>query len=262
MASNNIYKIHPKFGGSNTTQGLSSMNTISLGNITLGGITNDFFNNQFVKKYEIIDSVEDLLVLSCAWHRIRKTNQPTRPSIISLVSQELFQSITQEDRDLAAEVRDYYSKKLMVLVLKEQRLTPFRQDLNIFLHNDPKKFTENFMPLVYRLPEFYEYDKKFDEMKPQFETKMPPGYKTLSVKLCKLSSVHKIRKHNKNTKVTEYWFKGDDNYAYKFSIDPVNMLTPIWDREFESGLVTGTFNTFLDSRDGFPFYAIKNIVQI
>lgn len=259
MTTSNVYKIRP--GGNiigNPQHTLGS--TITLGNLTLGN--SDFMNNQYVKKYEIIETVEDLLVLSCAWHRIRKTNQPIRAVISSLMSEQLFQNIEPEDHTKASEIRDYYSKKLMVLVLKEHRLTPFRQDLNTFLNSDSKKFTENFIPLVYRLPEFYEYDKKFDELKTQFESKIKGSHRSLEVKLCNLTSVHKFRKSNKHSKIDEYWFKGDDGYGYRFAVDPSNMLAPLWNREFDSGSLTGTFNVYLEIRDGFPYYKIRNIVQI
>lgn len=274
MTTSNIYNIRPSMKisrpntigiNANLAQGLTAPGNINLGNLSLANITlgnNDFFNNQYVKKYEIIETAEDLLVLSCAWHRIRKSNQPIRASISSLMSEQLFQNIEPEDHTHASEIRDYYSKKLMVLVLKEQRLTPFRQDLNTFLNSDSKKFTENFIPLVYRLPEFYNYDKKFDELRPQFESKITGEYRTMTVKLCTLTSVHKFRKNSKHVKMDEYWFKGDDGYAYRFALDPSNMLSPLWQREFDNGSLTGTFNVYMEIRDGFPYYKIRNIVQI
>lgn len=266
MALNNVYKIRPNGTviGSNPPPHNITLGNLSppIGTLTLNSLNNDFLNNQYVKKYEIIETAEDLLVLSCAWHRIRKTNQPIRTSISSLMSEQLFQHIEPEDHTHASEIRDYYSKKLMVLVLKEHRLTPFRQDLNTFINGDSKKFTENFIPLSYRLPEFYEYDKKFDELKPQFESKITDDYRTMSVKLRTLTSVHKFRKSNRHSKVDEYWFKGDDGYAYRLGVDPSNMLSPLWQREFDRGTVTGTFNLHMDSRDGFPYYKIRNIVQI
>lgn len=266
MTTSNIYKIRPGhtansiIGMPQHTFTLSNPSPLTMGNITLG--TNDFTNNQYVKKYEIIETAQDLMVLSCAWYRIRKTNQPIRPAISSLMSEQLFQNIEPEDHAKASEIRDYYSKKLMVLVLKEHRLTPFRQDLNTFLNGDSKKFTENFIPLVYRLPEFYEYDKKFDELKTQFESKIKGEHRSLEVKLCNLTSVHKFRKSSKHSKIDEYWFKGDDGYAYRFVVDPSNMLAPLWNREFDSGTLAGTFNVHMENRDGFPFYKIRNIVQI
>lgn len=261
MALNNVYKIRPSGNIVGIPQHTFNVgNTITLGNLTLGN--NDFMNNQYVKKYGIIETVEDLLVLSCAWYRIRKSNQPIRAAISSLMSEQLFQNIEPEDHAKASEIRDYYSKKLMVLVLKEHRLTPFRQDLNTFLNSDSKKFTENFIPLVYRLPEFYEYDKKFDELKTHFESKIKGAHRSLEVKLCNLTSVHKFRKSNKHSKIDEYWLKGDDGYAYRFAVDPSNMLAPLWNREFDSGSLSGTFNVYLEIRDDFPYYKIRNIVQI
>jgi len=127
-------------------------------------------NTEYVKKYEVFETTEDILALSVTWHRMRSSlshkinmiapdNRPTK-----LTDSVLFREMIQEDKDRADIIRDYYSKKLMVITLREQRISKFRKDLSTFVHGDNKVVKEEMMPLIYRLPEFYEYDMGFDEM--------------------------------------------------------------------------------------------------
>ena len=139
-----------------------SINTISLS--SLSGYNNDFefaFNDN-VKKYEIFEVSQDLLVLSTCWYRLRKEKKAS--NISKLTDNTLFINIIDEDRIFAGTIRDYYSKKILVWKLKNNRLTSFRQDLSEFINTDGKKFKETMMPLAYRLPEFYEYDIEFEKI--------------------------------------------------------------------------------------------------
>jgi hypothetical protein len=117
--------------------------------------------------------------------------------------------------------------------LKEVRMSAYRQDLNEFIHGDSKKFTEKMLPIVFRLPEFYEYDVEFDKFKQglnleinQFET---VGTKK---KTSTLRPVKSFYKNNKRTKQFEYWLKDDRGNAHMIVIEPKNPLKHIWDKMF------------------------------
>ena len=151
--------------------GHGQLSSIGLGNLTLGGsVSQHEMDSIFVrpgtqvKRYEVFESPEDLLVLSVVWHKMRKAGNQVIPRPMNLTDNILFENIEPCDRERAKEIRDYYSKKFMVFTLKEQKLTAFRKDLNSFIHSDGLIFKETMMPLVYRLPEFYEYDIGFDDM--------------------------------------------------------------------------------------------------
>jgi hypothetical protein len=114
------------------------------------------------KRYEVFELKEDVLVLSATWKRLRNEKK-FQGSISKLVDHTLFSEIQPEDREQANSIRDYYSKKVMMLKLKGKRLTNFREDLNSFIHSDGTMVKEGMFPLVYRLPEFYEYDRTIDD---------------------------------------------------------------------------------------------------
>lgn len=239
---------------------------------TMGGYSSSgiFGNNPRVKKYEIIETHEDLLAMSCAWYRIRqeiksKDNKKIYPTITSLLSNELFDIVTTEDKEKASVIRDYYSKKLMMLTLMEIRLTSFRSDLNEYIQSNGKKFVEKMVPMVYRLPEFYEYDMAFekikDKIKPEFDQDskrfLNSHQKALGIVLHPITS---LKRENRKIKGTEYWMKSEDEkYAFCIPILDQNPLKAIWEQIFFTKNKI-SFNTDLAPhiRDGLHYYNLKN----
>ncbi len=256
---------------SNTNQRMNT-GTISLGNVlgnlnlTLGGDTKYNFNPN-VKKYEVFETTEDLLALSCAWYRLRQERKDSGKlplTISNMLSEQLFSCVIEQDRMKANEIRDYYSKKLMVLTLKDQRLTPFRQDLNDFLHGDSKKFVEKYIPMVYRLPEFYLNDLDFDEVKREFEKQVPRNSDSKSVAKTSrtLTPVLKLTKNSKSHgKVFEYWMKDSGSHAYCFKLRPDNTLLGLWDSSFSNDQISLSFKYAIARRDDLEYFSITGIVS-
>jgi hypothetical protein len=208
-------------------QGLPSITLDDFSSIFKNG------NNDYVKRYEVIETSEDILGLSVAWKRLRDNRENVPIYVNSLLSNTLFENVTGEDIERASVIRDYFSKKIMMWTLKEVRMSAYRQDLNEFIHGDSKKFTEKMLPIVFRLPEFYEYDVEFDKFKQglnleinQFET---VGTKK---KTSTLRPVKSFYKNNKRTKQFEYWLKDDRGNAHMIVIEPKNPLKHIWDKMF------------------------------
>jgi hypothetical protein len=183
------------------------------------------------KKYEVFELNEDVLVLSATWKRLRDEKK-FQGSIAKLVDTVLFSQIQPEDREQADTIRDYYSKKIMMMRLKGQRLTLFREDLNSFIHGDSKIIREEFFPLVYRLPEFYEYDKAVDDIKIKLDLSNATlpyekyAGKTGTYKCTHMG--HTFRK-TKHLKKLEYWFKAQEGECIKIQLDPTNPLLSMWD---------------------------------
>jgi hypothetical protein len=231
--------------------------------ITLG--TTDRFNgtsfnlhNENYKKYEIYELNEDLLVLSCVAKRLRETKK----SCVSndnylLLNSIFFREVSPEDRNKAEIIRDYYSKKIMMLKLKGTKLTQFREDLNKFIHGDGTKVTENFFQLVYRLPDFYEYDTGFEDIykKSECELKIetPPTIENFILK-----PTGKLHKKTKANKTTEYWFKTQYNILAMIAVEPKNELLSIWDHLFETkSIMKIKGKTFVKHIDENEYLSIK-----
>jgi hypothetical protein len=222
-------------------------------------------NTEYVKKYEVFETTEDILALSVTWHRMRSSlshkinmiapdNRPTK-----LTDSVLFREMIQEDKDRADIIRDYYSKKLMVITLREQRISKFRKDLSTFVHGDNKVVKEEMMPLIYRLPEFYEYDMGFDEMfrdlNKQFEhqPKLTIGGDSIT-----LTPLRKFIVKLRTSKFTEYWLKDVENKAYKIEIPIENKLNHLWEHFFEQDSIPLTGYLKHMERDGINYFHLKN----
>lgn len=229
----------------------------------------DIFSiNPQLKKYEIIEITEDLLALSCTWYRIRQEQKSHRnkkiyPPINTLLCNELFDLVTAEDREKASTVREYYSKKLTVLTLMEIKFTSFRSDLKEYIYGDGKKFLEKMIPMVYRLPEFYEYDIALEKVKNSIKPELNQDSKKFIRSYKKQFSMvlHPITSlKRENIKVTEYWMKSEDEKnAYCVHVLDNNPLKAIWEQIFFTKNKF-SFNTDLTPaiRDGLHYYNLKN----
>ena len=206
-----------------------------------------------VRKVESFRSTEDLLALAVTWKRLRDNN--ITHNVSSLKDDELFKFVIEEDRVLASTIRDYYSKKLMLTVLKEIPLTKFRKDLNNFIHSSGLEFTESTIPMVYRLPEFYEYDTQMDVLRrdlvsiPSTQSFSKGSDSLIPVKYFKRKLAGKVRH--------EYWLKTAKNHSAMILIDDANPLQHMWDREFAKDHIDIAANYIITKRDDFSFYTLK-----
>ena len=223
----------------NPFSNLTSNLTISLDDFGINSLPH-------VKKYQVCEIEEDLLALSTAWKRLRdiRSNGGVHTEITKLLDSELFKHVTDIDRENAAAIRDYYSKKIMVWKLKGQRLSNFREDMNTFIHSDGKTFKEEVLPLVYRLPEFHEYDVQFDEMASEhnkFIKTRPIANVTKNLKLEKTFVVGK-----RYSKRKEYWFTDEDDNLVTFSLVKDNPLLSLLDLHTQTPI---TMNAKFDIRE-------------
>jgi hypothetical protein len=219
--------------------------TISLGNL-------EFEFNDNVKKYEVYEISQDLLALSVCWSRYRKGRDEYKPhpTITKLLDSDLFRLVSEDDIAQANVIRDYYSKKIMVWKLKNINLTPFRQDLNTFIHSDGKTFKESMLPLAYRLPEFYEYDVEFEKMSFEYnkEVKRINDLHVVTVK--QLKFIKQLSVNNRRAKRKEYWFSDSSNNLVTFSIEPHNPLISLLDKTLNDTELTIAGNYRKSLRDG------------
>mgnify|MGYP006269070473 CR=1 FL=1 len=209
--------------GVNLNTALGNVNTGSLKSIWLHD--NEYVNPN-VKKYQVYESTEDLLALSTCWQRIRsdKTYIGQRPE--SITDEVLFNFVTFEDKKKAEKIRDYYSKKFTLWALNGVKLTSFREDLKKFIHSDGKIFKEDMKALVYRLPEFYDYDTEFDEMisNHSLTSNQTERSVTATKNLTFVKKLVKTRKKGINIVTNEFWFTDDYN---NLNCIPVNKDNPL-----------------------------------
>ena len=239
---------------------LSNNSTISLDDTYLNNLFKNINRSDYVKRYEVIEATEDILALSVAWKRLRDTkNESIQVGITTLLDDNLFRKIEEPDRIRANEIRDYFSKKIMLWTLKSVKLSAYRQDLNKFIHGDSKKVTEELLPLIYRLPEFYEYDIQFDQFKREVNLEITNFSNIDSVKkITTLTPVTSFYKTNKRVKHFEYWLKDSNDNAHLITIEPKNPLKHIWDKIFTNGQLRIEATCYPKKYDELQYYQLLN----
>lgn len=222
---------------------------------------NSLLPNENLKKYEMYESTEDVVALSCTAHRMMRDMQIH----YKVTDRELYTKIQQHDRDKAREIKDYYSKKVMMLKLKgNSKLSSFREDMNKLVHSDGLMFKENMIGIAYWLPYFYEYDLDLDYVKSavtpthdfeKLNNNRVPGTMNLSATLTPLKSMKRATKRGKHQ---QYWLRDDKlNAAVNINIEDKNQLQHLWDYLFENEStlkIKGNYSRC--TRDGFEYFSV------
>lgn len=235
-------------------------------NVTSAGFSWSDLNvslNPSVKKYEVVETTEDIVALAVTAQRVFKNEHIH----YKLLDSSLFNKVTNEDRDHARTIKDYYSKKVMMMKLKtEKKLSPFREDMNKLIHTDGMTFKESMIGVAYWLPEFYEYDIKLDGIKTQFETSQgfdglnksgTPGTLHLSADLHPVECMQRRTKRSKNH---EYWFKDSKlNAGVVIKIEDKNPLKHVWDYVFNSEKKVSIKGHYTrQTLDNFEYFSVTN----
>lgn len=254
------------------------MNTISLGNLTSAtssqwiqglGNTNPYNTTTFdfdtdrnpdVKKYEVYESPEDVLVLASTWKRMRDEG---RQGIVSkLMDSKLFKEISPADRALASEIRDYYSKKIMMWNLKGNNITNYRKDLSKLVHSDGTILREDMMGIAYHLPTFYQYDQEFEEIR------LGTNYNGLKGSFVnttfELEPIKRLFRKTRTQAVFEYWFRNKkDNAPFMMGLTVKNPLQHVWDNMFDNTEVLPIEGAFVvKKKDDFEYFLITDKWQL
>jgi hypothetical protein len=273
LANYNVSKQFAKMinGGSLTNTsigGYGATPTITLGAVGSSGYSGQSINlgdieyafNDNVQKYEVYEISQDLLALSVCWARYRKTRHDSgpQPTITKLLDGELFKLVTEEDITQANVIRDYYSKKIMVLKLKNEGFTSFRQDLNTFIHSEGKTFKESMLPLAYRLPEFYEYDVEFEKMAFEYNREVKRNDDPHVVTVKQLKFVKKLSVNTKRQKRKEYWFGDRHNNLVLLSLESSNPLLSLMDMTVDKNEITIKGTIRKSKRDGLEYLKVDN----
>jgi hypothetical protein len=262
LANNTLNQIKGILGSGSITNNVVTLSNGPGPGLTLGNLSNPFasisvssdWDNPNIKRYEVLEITEDLLALSATWQRLRKeakTDNSKYVGATSITDKVLFDHLTPEDRQRADNIRDYYSKKIVMWNLKGVNLSKFRQDMSSLVHSDGKVFKDNIRPLAYRLPEFYDYDIKFDEMVRQFNR--TTTQQTRSVRKTKTLTLQNVfLTGTKYSKRKEFWFTDEENNLVTFTVQQENILVSLLEKYAQTPIkVLATYNT--KSRDGIGY---------
>lgn len=244
-------------GGYQFATGVSGISAQSLTSISLSDL--NLTSNDYVKRYEVIEITEDVLALSVAWKRLRDNREKMPVYINSLLTNRLFELVTNEDRLHASEIRDYFSKKIILWTLKDIKLSQYRQDLSELIHGDGKKIVDKMLPIAFRLPEFYEYDVEFDKFKQNIKLDITDhGRQDVRQRVTTLKPVNSFYKSNRRIKQFEYWLTDDKGNANMIVIEPKNPLKHIWDTMFMNEHLRIEATYYPKKYDDLQYYQVLN----
>ena len=82
------------------------------------------------------------------------------------------------------------------------------------------------IPLVYRLPEFYAYDKEFDVMASEHNVRIKTTNNVMTKKLNLLKTFKSGKRYSKRK---EYWFADEEDQLVKMQFVADNPLLPLLD---------------------------------
>lgn len=193
----------------------------------------------------------DALILSCAIYRLNSSG------IYYSLDDIKNDQVIDEDRLLAKKIRNYYGSKLVMSSLKNQSMSSFRKDLAGFLCTDGTKYDLAIAGIIYKLPEFYEYDQTLELLN---YTKFAPIYadddKNFECGEFNIVPVTKLMRNTKIKKSIQYWFVVEkNNHPLCISIEPKNPLLHIWEKLFSHNKVLKIKGTFIINKGvGFKYY--------
>jgi len=176
----------------------------------------------------------DLLAASAHLYRVHGNNLE-RFQGLGLNDGDGFKNqLTDEDFKLADDIADYFSKIIVLKGLRGESLTEFHRMVADFL-TDRCKYDNEMAGMIYRLPEYYDMDQQFLEMKDFYFNDHEHVSILLSRHSRKLAPITKILRITRAYKVVQYWFKDiETGNPVNIDIDLKNKLTHLWDHFFKT----------------------------
>ena len=201
----------------------------------------DIFNEIEKDENQMRRDPVDSLAISCANYRSKEFRTK--------------EAVVQVDYDTAKEIRDYYSKKLMVRSLKGKPLSNFRQDLSEYISKGyTNEYPEKYMGMIYKLPEFYFYDLEIDKLR--LDSLNEKVETCIEVK--KLNFLTKLYRSAKSTGSYTFWFHDENKNLYSMQIYKENELLELFQSVCEYGTVTISSKFLSMSKDDLNYYKICN----
>lgn len=212
----------------------------------------ELFNQEY--RDRITDFTEDPLVLSCALQSVIDTGNGWH----SLESETVKQAVTDEIRDKAEKIREYYSKKFFWATLSSSRaLSDYRQRLLNLLENRIRSCNDKDVGIYFKLPFFYMEDQVYDKFKKIYQTDnlQPLQYSTKEcLDLQYLESTFSTQRKNK---IERFWFT-DQKYLYQIELDQSNPLLEMFKSLLEENKKSFKLETnkYIDQIDNMQFFKL------
>ena len=191
----------------------------------------------------------DPLVLSV---RLKKIRDEDPSKWYRLDDPHVKAALTGDDFNDAQVIKEYYSKKMMWVNLKDSRLSDYRSNLVQFLSQVKSTLSKKEVGMVVTLPHFYQEDQVLDSIIKNYQVTDCPLVKPNLKKFQReLVYIHQTSRWVNKKKFIFYWFADDNRFVYNIQLDEGNLL-----RKFFEDIVltqsTTKFETHITKVD-YPF---------
>lgn len=176
---------------------------------------------------------EDSLAVSCALYRIYRGKQYYDMDTSCKL-------VEQRDRDLAITISEFYEQRMIIKRLTDIHYTDFETSMLSYLMGNRNSYCREQLGMIYRLPEFYEYDQTVIDIGKRYfsNSRLLKGEKNLPRHGDKIRTVVRLMAKTyrkvRHRDVTEFWCKNEHNYPTLLSVDRTNHLGNIVDYLFEN----------------------------
>ena len=216
------------------------------------------FNATFKEKE--VEFKQDPLVLAVALKDIMSSNPG---SYYSLEDPRVSESITDDTKTLAEQIRKYYGKKYFWSNLASNRsLSDFRGRVCYLLENRIHTCKDKDAGIYYKLPYFYDEDMIYDEFKKQYNTTDVPNVGGINTTKTKhqltLTYLKTTSCRQQKRNLNRFWFT-DNKYLYNIEIANDNPLLEMF-KQLVVEKMTVNLDTYynVDRIDQMYFYKLFN----
>jgi hypothetical protein len=208
-----------------------------------------------------ISSDIDPVALSC-WAHERKiilieslyTNANERPII------------SNNQRKLATEIREYYGNKFLLMQLKGETLTKFRHELLGFLaQEDKNRISHNIIGMIATLPRLYNEDKLLDKLRKEYNNSPwhasePHGRKITTTLTFIDSHTKKAFRHHGQSRIEWlcYWCHDENDRLYMLEMDLNCPFRNFWQKTIEHPFPVKGSPIKHEAKDGLQYYTLTD----
>ena len=182
--------------------------------------------------------------------------------------QQVAPMLRKRDVKKAGQIRDYFSKKFLMLQLAGEHLSQYRRELLKMLTRNNNNFSDDETGMIMSLPRLFIEDQFLDELKENYNndpwidtTSERDVNRTLTYIGCHTKKSHRYTSHTKYTRKSEFtcnWFHDEDDRLYLIETDIDSPYRMIWQDLIQYALDIKGDPVKCTKRDGMHYYELHN----
>lgn len=206
--------------------------------------------------------------IACAVHMYDRPEWRTTIALPSSVRRSEFQQVApmvrKRDVKKAGQIRDYFSKKFLMLQLAGEHLSQYRRELLKMLTRNNNNFSDDETGMIMSLPRLFIEDQFLDELKENYNndpwidtTSERDVNRTLTYIGCHTKKSHRYTGYRKS-EFTCNWFHDEDDRLYLIETDIDSPYRMIWQDLIQYALDIKGDPVKCTKRDGMHYYELHN----